>query len=357
MQAKRILFPLEGFNLSGGIRIVIQVANGLAEAGHEVTIIVPDYAATPPFNLHERIRLKKVRTRGSTFLRKINCILKLCFISTWHADVSFATGYRTPYYLCLAKYLSFSRAKLVYLIQHYEPVSHAGQRSGLPGRFLSWLARLGYRLPLRRIAVSDWIKQTIGDERIMVISNGIDLAAFRPLNGLRTGAEKFTIGTVAGISEWKGHRVFLDAIEELPSQEKQKLRILVASQSADTLPRGVPAELIRPADENELIAFYQSCDVFVCSSFIEGFGLPPLEAMACGVSVITTDCGGVRQYASASNCLIVPPGDSKAIAESIVRLMHDRDLRATLREKALETASEFSLEKMTQKYAGLLSEI
>ena len=46
---RRVRFPLEGFNVSGGIRVITQIANGLAARGHEVTLVVPDYQADTPF--------------------------------------------------------------------------------------------------------------------------------------------------------------------------------------------------------------------------------------------------------------------------------------------------------------------
>jgi glycosyltransferase involved in cell wall biosynthesis len=197
----------------------------------------------------------------------------------------------------------------------------------------------------------------VGDAKASVIDNGIDLSMFRPTNGVRRTTEAFTVGTIAGAAEWKGYRVFLDAIRQIPDQEKRKMRVLVASQFLTEIPGGVSAQLIKPSGESELVAFYHSCDTFICSSFIEGFGLPALEAMACGVPVVITACGGVSEYANRSNCLIVTPGDSTTIAESIVRLSHDWNLRAALRERALETSKSFSIERMTEKYHRFLSEI
>lgn len=357
METKRITFPLEGFNLSGGVRIILQVANGLASHGHRVRIIVPDYAADPPFRLHGSVELVIRRTHGAGFFNKLFYLASLCLTATRESDICFATGYKTPYCLCCAKWLRFSRAKLVYLIQHYEPLSHAGTGNVPSKRILPWLAKVGYKLPLKRIAVSNWIKGMIGDPTTIVIDNGVNLDTFLPANKLPGATDEFTIGTVAGAIEWKGYRVFLDAIRQIPAEEKQKMRLLVAAQSSAEMPGGLSAKLVKPSGDSQLVEFYHSCDIFVCSSFIEGFGLPALEAMACGIPVVTTSCGGVSQYANHSNCLMVPPGDSKAIADSIVRLSRDRNLGVTLRKRALETSRDFSVEKMRMEYVNLLQQI
>ena len=72
-------------------------------------------------------------------------------------------------------------------------------------------------------------------------------------------------------------------------------------------------------------------NVFVYASWYEGFGLPPLEAMACGVPVVTTDCGGVLEYAiDGYNSLVTPIRDPTALAQAIQRLLSDRHLAAQL---------------------------
>lgn len=357
MKTRRVTFPLEGFNLSGGIRIILQIANGLAERNHRVRIIVPDYAASPPFALHDSVDLVVVRTFGSKAIRKTFYIAHLCLIATRDSDLCFATGYRTPYYLCIAKCLSLSRARIVYLIQHYEPLSHARYKKGLWKLLLPCIAKAGYRLPLKKIAVSNWVREQVGDETASVIGNGIDLSRFRPESDTHGMKNDFTIGTIASPTEWKGFRVFLNAICDMPTHERRSITVLIASQDPVELPPDVSATVVKPSNDEELVSFYRSCSVFVCTSWIEGFGLPALEAMACGAALITTKCGGVSQYANRTNSLMVRPGDSKAIAASIIALRKDRDFVQLLRRQGLKTARMFSLEKMTNDYCDFVSSI
>jgi glycosyltransferase involved in cell wall biosynthesis len=356
VKPRKITFPLEGFNRSGGVRIDIQVANALAKKGHRVRMIVPDYAASPPFRLDDSVQLEIKRTHGAKLLRKIYYLLNLSLTSTRESDICFATGFKTPYYLCLSKWLRLSRTRLVYLIQHYEALSQAGT-GGVRTSMLSFLARLSYKLPLKRITVSHWVKDMIADENAVVIRNGVDVSTFRPRNGTRNGAADFVVGTIAGSAVWKGYRVFLDAINQMSDEHKRNMKVIVATPLQVELPSGVAAELLKPSGDSELASFYRSCDVFVCSSSLEGFGLPGLEAMACGAAVVTTACGGVSEYASNSNCLMVSPGDSRAIAESIIRLKENGALRSRLRENALETSRLFPVEKMSAEYVSLIEEL
>lgn len=352
---KRICFPLLGFNISGGVRIIISVANGLAARGHNVKIIVPDYAAEVPFDLSERIEVKIVRTSGRGGLRKLHYFLKLNFISARKCDICFATAYITPYYVYISKLLNKESVKVVYLVQHYEPLSHANQsnKKSVAGKFFFLLAKFSYRLPFEKIAVSNWIKEKIGMKSVTVVSNGVDTKVFMPKIP-KTPTDEFVVGTVGSPAPFKGYDVFLKGIQSIGATNSDGMKVIVASQYALRLPPGVKAELIRPANDQDMKNFYTQCDIFVFTSFIEGFGLPPLEAMACGVPVITTDCGGIRDFANSDNALVIPTGDPTEIGVAIIKLRGDANLREILSSRGLATARNSTIEKMILKYCRLV---
>ena len=117
------------------------------------------------------------------------------------------------------------------------------------------------------------------------------------------------IGVIESDSAWKGYAPFLAALNALPESEKAGIFVRIASRAEVGLPDGIESERLKPTGDAQMAEFYRGCDIFVFTSFIEGFGLPPLEAMACGVPVLTTDCGGIREYANDKNAMIVPPGN------------------------------------------------
>jgi glycosyltransferase involved in cell wall biosynthesis len=109
-----------------------------------------------------------------------------------------------------------------------------------------------------------------------------------------------------------------------------------------------------PADE--LPAFYAGAEAFVFPSLYEGFGLPPLEAMACGCPVVTSNvsslpevCGDAAYY--------VNPYDIENIAEGIHKVLTDKFLRRSLIEKGLERAKLFSWEKSAKEHLKVFEEI
>jgi glycosyltransferase involved in cell wall biosynthesis len=93
----------------------------------------------------------------------------------------------------------------------------------------------------------------------------------------------------------------------------------------------------------------------VFSSRGEGFGLPALEAMAVGCPVITTDSGGVRQFATDGiNCLMTPPADVAALAQAIQTLVTEPARRNELRAAGLMTAAEYSQDAVLERFCRYL---
>nr|WP_281034112.1 glycosyltransferase [Metallosphaera yellowstonensis] len=78
---------------------------------------------------------------------------------------------------------------------------------------------------------------------------------------------------------------------------------------------------------------YSSADAFIFTSYAESFGLPPLEAMACGTPVVMSDNKGSRDYAvNGYNALVSQPGDVKSLSDNLIKVLQDDKLRQQLWE-------------------------
>ena len=88
--------------------------------------------------------------------------------------------------------------------------------------------------------------------------------------------------------------------------------------------------------------------VFVFPSLYEGFGLPPLEAMASGTPVITSNCSSLPEVCGDA-AVLVDPYDAESIADGIRRVLSDPDLRATLIERGLGRVRDFSWESSIRR--------
>ncbi len=91
----------------------------------------------------------------------------------------------------------------------------------------------------------------------------------------------------------------------------------------------------------ELITLYSMADVFAFPSFSEGFGIPPLEAMACGAPVITSNTSSLPEVVGDA-ALLIDPHDKHALGDAITRLLEDEQLREELRRKGYQRIQHYT---------------
>jgi glycosyltransferase involved in cell wall biosynthesis len=108
--------------------------------------------------------------------------------------------------------------------------------------------------------------------------------------------------------------------------------------------------------DDDLRALYSSCRVSVYPSLYEGFGLPPLEAMACGAPVIASRIPSIMETVGTAACLIAPT-DFRALAESIIRLFECDGARRRLSSAGLERAAKFSWEETARLTLDVYHEV
>ena len=94
-------------------------------------------------------------------------------------------------------------------------------------------------------------------------------------------------------------------------------------------------------DEEDKPAIYRNAETFVFPSLYEGFGLGPLEAMACGTPVVTTNCASIPEVVE-SAAFTVDPDNARDMAGAIIATLVQENLRGDLRQKGLEQAKKFS---------------
>lgn len=133
---------------------------------------------------------------------------------------------------------------------------------------------------------------------------------------------------LVGNQGWKYKKI----LDELSNQHLLKDRIILTGRVAD----------------EELAALYSGALAFIYPSFYEGFGLPPLEAMQCGVPVITSNISSLPEVVGDAGILL-DPNDTDGLCHSILEIYNRPSLRENMSLKSLEQAKKFSWKKCSQE--------
>ncbi|HEV7570909.1 MAG TPA: glycosyltransferase family 1 protein [Thermoanaerobaculia bacterium] len=186
----------------------------------------------------------------------------------------------------------------------------------------------------------------VSRSRIEIVPNGVD-EFFTP-----DGDEDDYVLYVGTIEPRKGLDDLLAVWDSLPPPRPRLILCGDAGWGDVQLPRD--AELTGYVDRARLRELYRYARAFVYPSRYEGFGIPPLEAMACGAPVVATRTGAIPEYADGA-ALLVDPGDRDALRDALIRMLSDKPLRSELRARGPERARMYTWDRsaalMTQLFA------
>jgi glycosyltransferase involved in cell wall biosynthesis len=108
--------------------------------------------------------------------------------------------------------------------------------------------------------------------------------------------------------------------------------------------------------DDEISCIYSGAEMFVYPSLYEGFGLPPLEAMQCGTPVITSNTSSLPEVVGDAG-IMIDPTDEDALCQAMLDLLNDQELRASLSQKGLARASQFSWSKCAADTVAIYKQV
>jgi glycosyltransferase involved in cell wall biosynthesis len=185
---------------------------------------------------------------------------------------------------------------------------------------------------LRFITVSESSRRDIGTDhkvdidRVHTVPIGIDTERFAPRAGIERVPGRI-VSTASADVPLKGQRYLLEALAKVRTEHPEVHLELIGRQrdgstTAETLARLGLGDIVRfnqGISYDELVELLTSATVAVVPSLYEGFSIPAIEALSCGVPLIATTGGALPEVAGPhlETCLAVPPGDSEALADQI----------------------------------------
>lgn len=200
---------------------------------------------------------------------------------------------------------------------------------------------------------ADRITELLGipSDRVRAIHLGIDHDLFTP-NGpaaMIDGLPARYLYYPANSWPHKNHRRLIEAFKRIDDPE---LALVLTGTKTNSLDLGADDARVHHLGhvaEKDVAGLYRGAEALIFPSLYEGFGLPPLEAMACGCPVGASNVGAVAEVCGDA-ALLFDPEDVEAIADAITRVTTDEPLRAELTAAGTERAAEFTWQKTAQKH-------
>ncbi len=207
--------------------------------------------------------------------------------------------------------------------------------------------------------------------RISIIPCGVDVELFRPLprdqarSLLNLPQDAKIVLFVGRLEPIKGVDILLDALSHLNCDGCQGLALIVGGNLDGTEAARLLAirdglglrdsvRFLGAQEQRTLPYFYAAADLCVIPSFYESFGMVAIEAMACGLPVIASRAGGLQfTIEHGVNGLLVPPGDSVALAAALQQLLTDGDLRTRMGVQGTRMAGGYSWQRVAEDMVGV----
>lgn len=358
----RLTFVLSSLRLSGGVILVVELANRLAARGHQVTLLAPWNTLDHEIGgrIHQKVQVRFADV-GIPAPWNLPGLLLLIFSLVRHVppgDVLVATHTPTTLPVLLAS--RWKQQQRLWLYMDYPEMFERRP----PERILfamapSWFSAI--------VAISGPLAKEVASRatgKVYVIRPGLGLDIDVPGEelgygkpGLDRTRHEWRILYVGDDRPRKGLKEFLQAMEKVYSFVPS-VRAVIVCKHPCRVETSVPYELhVRPNDR-ELAKLYLCCDIFVSTSWAEGLGYPVLQAMAFGMPTVVAESGGTRDYAEDGvNAIVVPGQDSEAVARGIQRLMDDPWLRSRLSRNGQSTAARYNWERATDAFEEHLTEV
>ncbi len=339
----KIAFILPHGGRAGAVKSTVKAANGLLKRGHDVRLLVNNKMDDM------RVRLRRLYWNifysGSsdwlnTFKATIETFsdIELCVFEK--DETVIGSGWWAAKEMGR---LNSPGIKRLYFVR------------SMPENINDMRAAWGQDVP--KVAISSYLGEAVekhcGQRIIAVVPNGIDTDEYYPS---MADKQRDGIGTIFGISYHKDPETVLGVLKKLRNLcPETPHRVFGAAKRPKQISSRNYWRLPTLEKAREI---YSRSLVWFLGSYSEGFGVPILEAMACGCAVVATDCGGPRDIiVDGENGFLVELGNVEQIVNKIDLLLEDSSLRQRFVEKSAITVANFSWDSSVNKLEQVLSNL
>jgi len=364
MSKIKVLFVLPSLRGGGAERVILTLLKGLDVSKFQSELVLLEKTGNYVEDLLKNLKVYALNKKKARF-----AIFSLArFLTYQRPKILFTT---LPQINALG-YLSLK-------ISHSKPFWIIRRANYEPPQILPFLTKFflkkSYQKADKIVCVSKGLAKDlakywhISEKKINVIPNPIDIDNIQNLAKSRINHPWFysqtpIIVAVGRLTGQKGFSFLIKAFSQVLSQFKAKLVILGQGPEKETLEQltrefRVEREVEFLGFQNNPYPYIARAQVFVLSSLWEGFPNVLVEAMACGVPVVATDCPfGPREILEDGKYgLLVPPANEEALAKAILKILESPQLAKDFSEKAKERVKNFAKEKVIKEYENLFLEV
>jgi len=345
----------------GGTLYIHRVAKYLVQKGHKVTLMCANYSKSKKEENIDGVNILRIGTKHSVF-----------FLAPFHyfrrfrkkmdvlIDVMNGPPWFSPLYSNVPKIaVIFQVFREVFLAELNKPLA-----------FLTILAEKTAPLLYRNMTVvtlsqsvkMELVNMGFSEKNVLVIPPGIDLRKYQP-GGKSTLPLVLYVGR---LKRYKGVEFLILAMKDVVKRiPKAKLLIAGKGDYVDELIRLTERLGLKSVvsfcgyvSEERKIELMQKAHVIVIPSVMEGWGIPIIEAAACGTPAIGTDTLGLKDtIVNGKTGFLVSYGESEILAEKIIEILENDDLRNKLSKNVTEWARNFEWKKTEQEFLCLIENI
>lgn len=361
----KIVLITPSLKTGGGNRVFFELANCLWDE-YEIEIIYPNNSDEGnTFNIDSRIKIQTVGVKTSSKIQKIlNIKRTISYVNKAYKDIPVIVS--DPIFCLFIN--SFKDQKNIYRFIQADDYCIFDNNHIFNNIIIKKIYKLmckkSYKAKLNYIFNSRFTYDSYlnvskrNDVPYKLIYPAVNHEVFYNANSSYRDSGN-SICVVGRRHKLKGLKTFQFALEQLPKEILEKITniYIISHDDLSEFSFSKQVQIIKPKSDIEIAEYYNRSNIFISTSWWEGFGLPALEAMSCGCAVITSDNKGCREYAfDKKNCLFFEPKNVEQLINCIRTLLESKELRENLSKQGEKDSYKFSWINSAKQLKEILSE-